>query len=202
MCIEVMTAPAADQRRRATGPQELLGKAFGSLRCVEFPGLMPMVHLLLVGFGLPAGQIREHARKADLHEGACGVKASILSKEIQRQPSRGLAFVETGMQIDLGSDDRIVGADPGLATVEALQLEQLRGVSTGDVGVDVDVQEPVTACVTHGHYCLQRPIIEQSAATYPLDPRVGAVRGDNRVPVRGVLYLFRAGLSSDLDRWS
>src|SRR6266487_3670085 len=117
-----MTAPAADQGHSATGLQELLGKAFSGLRCVEFPGLMPVVHLLLVGFGLPAGQIREHARKADLHEGACGVKASKLPEEIQRQLCRGLACVETGMQINLSSDDRIVATDLGLTTVKALQL--------------------------------------------------------------------------------
>ena len=100
------------------------------------------------------------------------------------------------MQINLRSGERIVGADRCFTTVETLQLEQLRRVSAGNVGVDVDVQKPVAAGIAHHHQGLERRIVEQIAATDPLDQRVGEGCGNNRIPVCGVFHLVRTGLSA------
>src|SRR6266700_7755642 len=151
MRIEVLRATAAYKchSRCTTGREKCHSKLPGSLHGIEFPGILSVVHFLLIGFGLPACQIREHARKDDLRKAACSVKASKLPEEIQRQLCRRLASVDAGIQVNLGSDDRIVVADLCFATVEALQLEKLRRVCVGDVGVDIDIQEPVAAGVTH-----------------------------------------------------
>src|SRR5712691_4077978 len=112
MRIEVKTTTTAYKfhHRCAIGREKCHSKLPGSLHDIEFPGILSVDHLLLVGFGLPAGQIWEHARKDDLHKAARSVKASKLPKEIQRQLCRRLAFVDTGIQINLSSDDRIVVA--------------------------------------------------------------------------------------------
>src|SRR5438105_839271 len=111
--IEVLTTTTTDQGRRASGMEHLLGKALGRLQRIKFPALLSVVHLLLISFGLPTGQIREHAREADLHKRACRVKTAKLTEEILGQFGGRLAFVEARMHIDLSSDDRSVATDPG-----------------------------------------------------------------------------------------
>src|SRR5437764_828561 len=162
MRIEVITTTAAYKchRRRTICREKCHSELSGSLHGIKFPGILSVVHLLLVGSCLPASQIREHAWEDNLHKGTCGVKASKLPKEIYRQLCRRLAYVDTGIQINLSSDNRIVVANPGLATIEALQLEKLCRMCNGNIGVDINIQELVTAWITYCHQRLQRRIIE------------------------------------------
>src|SRR6266700_3943104 len=79
MRVEVISTTAAYECRSrcAICREKCHSKLSGSLHGIKLPGILSVVHLLLVGFGLPAGQIREHARKDNLHKGACSVNAWI-----------------------------------------------------------------------------------------------------------------------------
>lgn len=84
---------------------------------MEFPGLLTLIDLCLVGFGLETCEVGEDAREAYLLECACAIRPLELAEEVLY---KGLIFVDAGVGVYFTGEDGAVHADLGLSFVEAL----------------------------------------------------------------------------------
>src|SRR5439155_5321954 len=99
-------------------------------------------------------------------------------------------------------ENSIISTNLRVAVDEVLQLEEPHRVGIGDMGIHVDIQHCARPTFLDSDQGLEGWSPHQVPTAHTLGPRVGAVCGDNRVPVYRVFHPVRAGLSAQLDGWS
>src|SRR6266699_3302069 len=176
-------------------PQDVFGKMLSGRDGAQSPLLKSLacIHLTLLEFRLVASEIREEARKSDLHERPGTIGPPELAVEVLLH-LRLLA----GLRVDLPCQERIVVTDTHITMRQSFEVKDARGVRAGDMGVDSDVQQASGASVAHFDHSLQCGNAHQVAAQHSLHLLCGTRAHDCR-PVCGGLYGSRAGLRAELD---
>src|SRR5260221_1199392 len=125
------------------------GHVLGYHRCLQFPGILSLVDLRLVIFGLVTCQVGIHARKRYRYQRPHAIGPLELTEEVRRVACAIFAGVNTRMLIDLSRQYAIVPADLGITLVQALELEDLFRTWAANPGVDVYIQDGAGAIITY-----------------------------------------------------
>ncbi len=150
-----MRPASADQRGRGIRVplEEARAEGLSRLRRAQFPGLLALIDLRLVIFGLVAGQVGEDAGESDLDQCARTVGPLELAEEVLGERGVGLILVDARSGICFGGQHRVIAADFGIAIDKILQFEDLRGRCSAEIIVDVDIENLARSIEA---YCYQR----------------------------------------------
>ncbi len=202
---DIMRTSAAKQRRGRIGRpvEQTHCQSRGNLGRAEFPRLMALIDLDLIGFGLVARDIGEQAGEDRLHQCPYTLRPFELAEKVCRHSGDRFARVERGEFVGLGSHHCIVVADLCITLHEPHHLKDFGWVSIRDGAEDEDIQCTTLITATNGHQGLERGSTHEVGATDQLDvmgTTIGVV-ADDRLPIGGGSYMRRAGLRAKHDTW-